>query len=180
MQDITNDTLAPLFKTLDIFNNPIHLENFRGKKILLSFFRNAACALCNLQIHDLIQRYPIYKAKGLEILAVFESSQENMLKYVGRQDVPFPLIADPEGVLYKLYNVENSEIKINHSMNLPKVQQRVSVAEEKGFSLIPEAESNFYRMPADFLINVEGRIIIAHYAYDLVDHLSQDEIEKIL
>lgn len=180
MQPITTGTLAPLFQTQDIFGNSISLKKLRGKTILLSFFRNAACALCNLRIHDLIQQYPRYQKKGLVILAVFESPKENMLQYVAKQDVPFSLLADPQTLLYKLYQVENSENKIAHSMNLPETHKTVERAAQKGFALTPEEGSNFIRMPADFLIGPDGFLLKAHYSAHLTDHLPDHDIEKAL
>lgn len=33
------------------------LSVLRGRKVLLAFFRNSACALCNLRIRHFIRRY---------------------------------------------------------------------------------------------------------------------------
>ena len=71
-------TPAPDFKAADIFGQPIDLESRAGKPILLSFLRNGACALCNLQVHKLIQHYDRLHEAGLEIIAVFESPVESV------------------------------------------------------------------------------------------------------
>jgi peroxiredoxin Q/BCP len=78
--------------------------------------RNAACALCNLRVHELITHYPALSQHGLVVIAVFESPHAAMLEYVGRQDAPFPLLADPEAQLYDLYSVEASEAKLAHTI----------------------------------------------------------------
>ncbi|NIR94965.1 MAG: peroxiredoxin family protein, partial [Gammaproteobacteria bacterium] len=57
----------------------------------------------------ILQNYPEYQAKGLNVIAVFESSPEYVRRYVSsKRKVPFPIIADLEGDLYKLYNVKKS------------------------------------------------------------------------
>ena len=170
--------VAPEFEVKDVFGKVIRLEDYRGKKLLLSFFRNAACAMCNLRVHQLIGRYAEWKAQGLELLAVFESPQANILQYVGKQDAPFPIIADPEATLYDLYGVESSEAKVSDTMSRPDVQEKVGQAAEAGFVLTKEEGSNFFRMPAEFLIGPGLRVALAHYNRYVYDHLPFEMIEE--
>jgi thioredoxin-dependent peroxiredoxin len=99
---------ATSFQVLDIFDEPINLQDYKGKKLLLSFYRYAACPLCNLRVHSLIQKYPEFQSQGLYLMAFFESSKESIARYVGKQDAPFPIIADPERSVYKEYGIESS------------------------------------------------------------------------
>lgn len=178
--DIRVGMAAPLFRIVDTRGNTVDLGAYAGKTVLLSFFRNAACALCNLRVHRLIGRYPHYKRSGLEIIAVFESPEQNMIDHVGMQDAPFPLIADPHAQLYDLYGVEISEQKIARTMEMPETQVAVQDAAAIGFPLVQEEGSNFNRLPADFLIGPNGIIQLAHYANYVTDHLSFEVIEQQL
>src|SRR4051794_12885123 len=90
-------TSMPAFQLEDVFGNAVVSDQYAGSPLLLSFFRNGACALCNLRVHELIERYPAYRRQGLAVLAVFESPRESILQYVGKQDAPFPIVADPHG-----------------------------------------------------------------------------------
>ncbi|MFN8569389.1 MAG: peroxiredoxin-like family protein [Kouleothrix sp.] len=177
---ILSGTRAPVFHTIDIFGNPIDLAAYQGKPLLLSFFRNAACALCNLRVHMLIERYADYHRAGLEMVVIFESTAASMRQYVGRQDVPFPLIADPEAHLYTLYGVEISESKVATTMAMSATQQVIGAAAAQGFHLTEEKGSNFLRMPADFFIGPDGLILDAHYADYIWDHMSFARIEELL
>jgi peroxiredoxin Q/BCP len=107
---------APLFATFDMYDNPIVLKKFRGHKVLLSFFRYASCPLCNLRVKQIMDLFPKFEKHDLQILAVFHSSKQNMLKNVGTMEPPFPLIPDPEAQLYKLYSVETSKYKAMRGM----------------------------------------------------------------
>ena len=171
---------APSFQAVDLFGRAIDLAANRGKPVLLSLLRNAACALCNLRVHQLITRYPAYQRTGLELIAVFESSSATMLQHVGKQDVPFPLIADPEAELYTLYGLESSEAKVAKTMAMPATQQRIAEAAAQGFQLTPEPGSNFLRMPADFFISPNGLIANAHYAEYVWDHMPFTVIDELL
>ncbi len=173
-------TLAPAFHTVDLFGNPIDLADYRGKSLLLSFFRNAACAMCNLRVHALTKRHAALRRAGLEIVAIFESPAESMRQYVGKQDAPFPLIADARAELYALYGLENSEEKVAATIAMPETREQIAAAAEAGFTLTKDAGSNFLRMPADFLIGPDGIIVDAHYADYVWDHLPFERIEELL
>jgi peroxiredoxin len=169
-------TPAPLFQASDLAGHTIDLAAYAGQPVLLAFFRNAACALCNLRVRNLIKAYPDLQRRGLAIVAVFESPRERMLEYVGRQDAPFPLIADPQARLYGLYGVESSAARIEQSMAMPETHATVEEAAAHGFALTPEEDSNFNRLPAEFLIGPDGIVQVAHYAAHVTDHLDLEEI----
>jgi thioredoxin-dependent peroxiredoxin len=177
---IASGMRAPAFQTEDIFGRPISMEQFAGHPLLLSFYRNGWCALCNLRVHALIQRYPTYQRQGMMAIAVFESPRERILESVGKQDAPFPIIADPDSVLYARYGVELSEAKVQASAENPLVAEAVMEAAANGFILTPEEGSNFLRMPADFLIAPDQIIVEAKYADYVTDHLPFAVIEQYL
>lgn len=176
--------VAPHFETEDIFGSRIDLRTYEGKPLLLTFLRNGNCALCNLRIHQLIQHHPALHARGLEILAVFESPVASIRQHVtSRQDVPFPLIADPTARLYDLYGVEVSEEKTQATLarvNSTPVQQKIQEAAAIGYELVHEEGANFQRIPADILIGPDQHIQVAFYADLIGDHLSFEEIENAL
>ena len=159
---------------------PVELFDKEGGSTLLSFFRNAACAICNFRVHQLIERYPEYQQRGLRIIAVFESPRERSLAYVAKQDATFPIIADPSAELYSLYGVESSAAKVAATMQMPETPAVIQQAAAHGFALTPEEGSNFDRMPADFLLAHDGRIITAHYADYVMDHMPLARIEEDL
>lgn len=172
--------LAPEFETKDIFGNRVAPQSHGGKLLLLSFFRNAACALCNLQIHHLIQRYPAYHSQGLDIIAVFESRRDSILAYVSRQSAPFPIVADPQAVLYDLYGVETSEEKVMAPVDEAWRAAMVRDAEALGYPLTHEEGSNFFRLPADFLIGPDRRILSALYSSAVGEHIAFETIDDAL
>ena len=54
---LTFGDTAPAFETTSIDGRPIRLDDFRGQKLLLAFFRYASCPLCNLRISELIRHH---------------------------------------------------------------------------------------------------------------------------
>lgn len=162
------------FEISDFDGKSIRLSEIKSKKILLSFYRYAACPLCNLRIHELIKRYPEYRQRGLYVLAFFESSRESMADYVGKQETPFPLIPDPERRIYKLYGVEHSIWKYIKGI----FNGRLIEAIKSGFH-IGKMENQKTLVPADFLIE-DGVIRQTYYGKDISDHIPFQEIENFI
>lgn len=180
IQQLQSGDPAPLFQAIDHNGKSVSLENYRGRKVFLAFFRFSACALCNLRVHQFIQRYPEWQLQGLEIIAVFESPEKNLFTHVGKQNAPFPLIADPATAIYDLYGVETSEDKVQATLSDPDLKAAIAEAEAAGFPLTPEEGSNFHRIPAEFLIDETGILRTAHYSRILTDHLPFEAIEHFI
>jgi len=162
---------APLFQVTDQHGKRVSLEQYRGRKVLISFFRYSACALCNLRIQHFIERYPAWQRQSLDIIAFFESPEINLQAYVGKQNPPFPLIADPSAVIYDQYGVESSEEKVQNTLADPSIKDVIAEVEAAGYKLTTEEGSNFYRMPAEFLVDEDGIIRICHYSQVVTEHL---------
>lgn len=162
------------FSITDVYGNDISLQTYTNNKLLLSFFRYASCPLCNLRIQQLTEVYPKLKSKGLRILAFFESPKDSILKYVGRQDPPFPIVADPERNIYKLYGVEKSLL----GYVLGGISFKMFKALRSGYK-ITDAEGEKTLLPADFLID---NLIVkrAYYSRRISDHLPIKEIIKLI
>ena len=163
---------APDFDVRDIFDNRFSLNDFKGKKLLLSFYRYASCPLCNLRIHRLIQHYPDFTARNLQLLAFFQSPVESIRKYVGRQESPFPIISDPDHTVYRAYGVETSWPGFfKGSLRLITLTSAAS----KGF-FPGKMEGKKSLVPADFLIGPELIVEKAYYGRDISDHMPIQEI----
>jgi peroxiredoxin Q/BCP len=170
--------IAPLFHAVDQNGKPVSLVNYRGRKVLLSFFRFSACALCNLRIHHFIKRYPEWQRQGLNVIALFESPEANLNAYVGTQNAPFPRVADPKATVYNIYGVETSKEKVQATLSDTNIESVIAEVEAAGFKLTPEEGSNFHRIPAEFLIDEEGIVQVAHYNRIITDHLPFETIER--
>jgi peroxiredoxin Q/BCP len=169
---------APDFTFVGVDGAPSRLSNLRGKKVLIAFFRNAACALCNLRVRHFIRHYSQWHLQGMEVVTVFESLDSALSQYVGRQEAPFPIIANPLAELYDLYGVEVSEEKVKATIADPNTKTFVAQAAVEGFALTPEEGANMNRIPAEFLIDENGIIQVVHYGRLVTDHLPLDVIDR--
>ncbi|PHR55111.1 MAG: hypothetical protein COA44_11305 [Arcobacter sp.] len=83
---------------VDTLGHNFDLESYKGQKIMVSFFRFYTCPFCNLRIHTLSAQY---EKLGIKIVAIFESSNENLNKHLSHYELPFPVLSDAEGVFYE-------------------------------------------------------------------------------
>lgn len=173
---IQSGAQARPFETRDIFDCPIALGDYRGERLMLSFYRYASCPLCNLRVAQLIARYPSLRRQGLHLVAFLQSPRQSILETVAKQDVPFPIVPDPKRLICKLYGVESSRL------GLVKGLLRLSefwVAMKKGFLSI-SSDGDRKLIPADFLVGPDLTIERAYYGADIGDHLPLEEIEAWL
>ncbi|MGF1526394.1 MAG: peroxiredoxin family protein, partial [Candidatus Competibacterales bacterium] len=115
---LTAPTQSIDFTIQDINGNNLSLSDFKGQRVLLSFFRNAECPFCNFRIHEMTQRYREWRERGLEVIAVFVSSPEDVKRFVARRPRPFNIIGDPDLALNRQYGVEKSNIGLIKAMML--------------------------------------------------------------
>jgi len=47
---------APAFNMIDTFGRMINLQDYKGKKVFIGFFRHAGCPFCNLRVHLLQEK----------------------------------------------------------------------------------------------------------------------------
>jgi peroxiredoxin len=165
------------FTVHDIFDREISLTDYKGKKLMISFYRYASCPLCNLRVSKLIQLYPDLHKRGLRILAFFQSPRDSIVQYVGRQDAPFPIVSDPERKIYRLYRVESSWGGFARSLtNLSRWHDAINRHKFRPGRM----EGDKALIPADFLIGPDLVIKNAFYGKDIGDHLPLADIEAFL
>lgn len=148
-------------------------QSMLGKKYMLSFYRYASCPFCNLRISFLIE---LHQALALDqqFIGVFQSSEEDMAKYVSKQDLSFPLVSDEKKTYYKKFGVEKSMwAYIKGALKV----KRLFEAYHKGFK-ISHSYGDKTTVPADFLINEEGIIEVAYYGNDISDHLDLEIVTE--
>ena len=164
---------APSFALPSLDGSDVALEDYRGRKLLLAFFRYGACPLCNLRMTFLIDAFPRWQEKGLDVVAVFESPAERLLETVASQAIPFAVIPDPERALYRLYGVVPS--LWGYVVGAFRVRA-FRDAFQRGFRP-GKGEGAITQLPAEFLIGPDLTIERAYYGKDIGDHLPIEEVD---
>jgi thioredoxin-dependent peroxiredoxin len=169
---------VPVFTAKNVDGKQINLSDFKGKKVLLTFYRNVGCPICNFRFNELQQQSEYFKSKGLVLLAVYESSTENMQKYINNKHFYAIMIPNSDLNLYQLYNVERNMGKVMKSM-FHGAMGKMSEG-NKLFDTKIKQDGNKDRIGADFLIDEKGNLLKAYYGKYVGDHLSISEINKMI
>lgn len=145
----------------------------KDRRFMLSFFRFAACPFCNLRMHELVQRHDELGG-NFTVVAIFDSSQENLCRYAERHAAQFPVLADEKNTYYREYGIERSVVGVLRGMmtRLPALLRAVFV---QGY-LPTRINGHLTTMPADFLVDEAGVIHTAYYGRDEGDHLPFDKV----
>jgi peroxiredoxin Q/BCP len=94
---------APDFISKDQNENPISLANFIGKKIVLYFYPKDNTSGCTAQACDLRDNYSHLQAQGYVVLGISSDDAKSHRKFIEKQQLPFPLIADTDKEVHQLY-----------------------------------------------------------------------------
>lgn len=168
---------APIFNLKDIFDRQINLEDYKGKKLFIGFFRHAGCPFCNLRVHALTKEYESLKALNLEMIFFFESTQRLLLSSLFHKEVsPIPLIADPDKIWYQTYGIENSAAKSVKS-HLTSFITTAIKAKINGLPMhMMKSGESINTIPAEFLVDDQLILRAVHYANGLNDRMGMQHI----
>jgi peroxiredoxin len=131
--------------------------------------------LCNRRIHELVNRYPELGG-SFQVVAVFDSSLENLRKHTAHHQAPFPILADPLRETFYWYGVEHSFLGVCKGL-LTRMHRLLYAVLVKGY-LPFTIQERITSMPADFLVGGQGIIRVAHYGKDEGGHLSFSAIRR--
>lgn len=167
--------MAGNFRLPALDGSTFELSSLKGRPFMLSFFRFASCPFCNLRMHQLVKRRAELDSR-FGIVAVFDSSLDNLREHAERHHSPFPVLADSTGGAYALYGIEHSVAGMLKGMFL-RMPTMLYAMFGKGY--IPrKIEGSMTTMPADFLVDANGVIRHANYGKDEGDHLPFADVKR--
>jgi peroxiredoxin len=148
---------------------PVHLQ----------FRRFAGCPVCNLHLRSIAQRYDEIVAAGLREVVVFHAPDHELAPHV--DGLPFPVVADPDKVLYREFGVESSLRSLLDPRAWPGIVKAVAaalIAVLGGTGRAPRAmpHGGRFGLPADLLVDVDGRVLAVKYGTHANDQWSVDEL----
>jgi peroxiredoxin len=160
------------FSTQDIHGTPFRLSDYLGQRVVLSFFRDAACPFCNFRVYELTHQYKAWKEKGLKVIVVFSDTRKKVAAHVAKHPRPFVMLADPSLALYSRYGVEQSALALFKALvfRLPRIIKGILTGGR------PSNNPHIKLVPADFLIDEHGLIQEIWYGRDTSDHIPLERI----
>lgn len=96
---------APEFESQSFDGRTVRLKELRGKPVVLYFFPKAFTPLCTVETRRFRDNYPDLKALGAEVIGVSTDTLATQCDFAQRQEVSFPLLADPDRRISTAYGV---------------------------------------------------------------------------
>lgn len=81
------------------------LADYKGKKIVLYFYPKDATPGCTAQACNLRDNHNLFKKAGYNIIGVSADNENSHIKFIEKQNLNFPLLADTDKELIKRYGV---------------------------------------------------------------------------
>ena len=105
MSKIKIGDIAPVINSVDQNNEPITLEQFNGKKVVLYFYPKDMTPGCTIQSCNLRDNYQTLLDKGYVVLGCSVDGPARHVKFIKKYDLPFSLISDEDKKVVEDYGV---------------------------------------------------------------------------
>ena len=83
----------------------IHLSEYKGKKLVLYFYSKDNTSGCTTEACNLRDNYTELRREGYEVIGVSVDDEKSHQKFITKNDLPFPLIADTDKNLVEAFGV---------------------------------------------------------------------------
>ncbi len=96
---------APAFNSTDQNGNPVSLQDFKGKKVVLYFYPKDDTPGCTAEACNLRDNFSELKKNSIVILGVSTDSVKSHKKFEDKYSLPFTLVADEDKKIVNDYGL---------------------------------------------------------------------------
>ncbi|KAL9178518.1 hypothetical protein ACHAXT_001856 [Thalassiosira profunda] len=173
---------APDFELEDRMGINHKLSSYRGRKVLLSFFRFAACPTTMLRMDLMERHYDMLKRGGITVICVFNSLPD-MINNFASETSAVVALSDRDKKAYKQYRVkESTKAYFQYEAEVYRNPQRYKPFTKSWQLLKKDMFLGGVRvLPADFLIDEAGVVVDLFRAQDpWKDHIPLERLEAFI
>jgi peroxiredoxin Q/BCP len=105
MTELSAGMQAPAINSKDQDGNPISLDQFRGKTVVLYFYPKDDTPGCTAEACDFRDNHQDLIKKGIIVLGVSVDDEQSHKKFISKHSLPFPLLADTDHKIVIDYGV---------------------------------------------------------------------------
>ncbi len=121
---------APVFEGINQDGKRISLNYYKGKKLILYFYPKDDTPGCTAESCDLNDNYQMWLDKGYEVVGVSPDNEKSHLKFIGKYNLKFDLIADTNHEILEAYGAWGE--KSMYGKNYMGVLRTTFVIDENG------------------------------------------------
>ncbi len=151
-------------------------EFAKGKKTYVVFLRYFGCTVCRLDLHIYAQRIKEFTEKNAQLMVVLQSDPTVVAEEAPEGTFPFEIACDPTQAVYKEFEIEPAKNKLALvGSGIFKALKKKKAAKSFGFEH-GKFEGNEEQLPAVVLVDENGNITYSHYAKNIADMPSVDDM----
>ena len=94
---------APAFTLPDQSGDPVSLEDYAGRYVVVYFYPRAKTGGCTREARAFREAYEAYQARDVAVLGVSTDPVELLAEFADEEDLPFPLLADEDGAVTEAF-----------------------------------------------------------------------------
>jgi peroxiredoxin Q/BCP len=130
MTELSKGMQAPEINATDQDGNPITLEQYKGKTVVLYFYPKDDTPGCTAEACDFRDNYQGLLSKGIQVLGVSVDDEASHKKFITKHSLPFPLLADTDHKIVTDYGVWGE--KNMYGKKYMGVNRRTFIIDENG------------------------------------------------
>ena len=141
------------------------------------FLRYYGCRMCQLDMMDFTEDYEKIRSAGGQLLVVLQSDPARLASQIPEGDVPFEIVCDPEGKLYKAFDIRPAVSKeaMKDESSAAKSARIEALGLKHG-----DFEGDELQLPAAFVVTPELKVTWAHYGRVISDVPTAEELAQRL
>lgn len=101
---------APTFELPNQDGEPVGLEDYRGKPVIVYFYPRADTAGCTTEACGIRDEWAAFRERDVAVLGISDDPIEDLAAFAEKYDLPFELLSDEDGnvaAAYESYGEKN-------------------------------------------------------------------------
>ena len=171
------DQVKP-FEINDMNGDHLSTSDFPGDYLLISFMRGADCPFCNLRLMELENHQSRMSEMGIVNYLIYHATAKQLEKNMNRMSpaAVCKLIPDPDLALHQMYDIKKSYY--GTLLTFLKIGKIIETIRKRVFTLSPIGDPPL--IPADFLVDKDGKVLISHYGKDYTDNVYMEDVFQLV
>jgi peroxiredoxin Q/BCP len=112
---------APGFTVKDTDGNTVSLAKYAGKTVVLYFYPKDDTPGCTKEACSFRDYYADYQGKDIVVFGVSMDDAASHKAFTDKFSLPFPLLADVDGIITKAYDVQGEKNGFHYSQRVTYV-----------------------------------------------------------
>lgn len=151
----------------------------KGKTIFW-VLRYIGCPVCRLDVQLIAERYAEFQAKNAQVFVVMQSDAAHVRAALQDRQLPFDIVCDEDMTFYRTLMIRPAEsMEQLAGQRLEELQAKGAKADACGYTH-GDYEGDELQLPALFIVDEHRVIDYAHYAKELIDMPTVEEVLTML